>query len=893
MLTGFTFSDFSAAAASFNLLGSSTIESDRLQLTPALGGQRGAAWYTTAKQYVAEGFSTTFQFQLAKNVGTPVGGSDGFTFAIQNTDPSFLGGGGGGLAYSGLKNSLVVEFDTFRNSEGADPSESHISVHTGGTGPNNAAESFSLGSFSTNPILDNAAIRTAKIEYNWGALSVYLDDLTTPVLSVGVDLASTLELDYGDAWLGFTAATGGGYQTHDILNWTVETPVAPTTRISVADLSQDEGISGKTDFVFTVTRGGNASSTSTVDWTTADESATAGSDYAAASGSITFGPSETTKKITIAVKGDTIDEPSETFTVNLSNVVGATIADGQGVGTIRDSNSTGPAITISDVTITEGNNPQAALTVEASFAAAVAITVDYSTADNTAVSGLDYVATFGSLTFEPGQVRRTILVPIVDDAAWEPTENFTVSLSNAVRASIADGQAIGTIQDNDPTGPTISIGDVVVSEGVDSQAIFTVRLNTTIAAPVSVNYTTTDGTALAGINYVATAGTLTFAAGETQRTITVPILNDGTTYPTETFTINLSNGTGAVIGDGQGVGTIEDEDFSDLTVTLRVSANGQMLETYLGNPVSPGEDPVHAWPMNSQLPLEIETDLLEGLESPDAVFIELPAGSTGPSGGIVLDTGLGVNRLHVRSGRVRIDSVSTGGVLNTTVDAGAELVTEQLQQNGLTVNDNGRVTLLAGGETSRLNSLSLDAGATLDIADNALVLDYTGTSPAASVREKILSGRGGVGFGASWNGAGINSSAAAQANAIEPELRSIGYADNATLPLGPYTTYRGQPVDETSILIAYTRTGDANLDGLVNDDDVTIVGASYAPGVPQASWALGDFDFNGFVDDDDVTLLGAFYNPAAAIGQTPPASAVARSPDRATRQTEGLQIARQ
>jgi hypothetical protein len=70
-------------------------------------------------------------------------------------------------------------------------------------------------------------------------------------------------------------------------------------------------------------------------------------------------------------------------------------------------------------------------------------------------------------------------------------------------------------------------------------------------------------------------------------------------------------------------------------------------------------------------------------------------------------------------------------------------------------------------------------------------------------------------------------------------------------------------VDSTAVLIAFTRTGDANLDGVVNDDDVTIVGATYAPGVAQPSWALGDFDYNGFVDDDDVTLLGAFYDPSA------------------------------
>jgi len=217
----------------------------------------------------------------------------------------------------------------------------------------------------------------------------------------------------------------------------------------------------------------------------------------------------------------------------------------------------------------------------------------------------------------------------------------------------------------------------------------------------------------------------------------------------------------------------------------------------------------------------------------------------------------------VRSGRVRIDSASTGGALNTTVEAGTELITPRLEQSGLTVKGNGRVTLLAGGGTSRITSLSLDASATLNLTDNALVLDYTGTSPVASVRAKILSGRGGPGFGASWTGAGISSSAVAQANFADPEAWSIGFAENSALPLGPYTAFRGEGVDDTSVLIALARTGDANLDGLVGDDDVTIVNATYAPGVAQPHWALGDFDYNGFVDDDDVTLLGVFYNPAA------------------------------
>jgi hypothetical protein len=160
--------------------------------------------------------------------------------------------------------------------------------------------------------------------------------------------------------------------------------------------------------------------------------------------------------------------------------------------------------------------------------------------------------------------------------------------------------------------------------------------------------------------------------------------------------------------------------------------------------------------------------------------------------------------------------------------------------------------------------LNLAADATLDIGNNALVVDYAGTSPAASVRDRILAGRGTAGLGATWTGAGITSSAAAGANQAEPESRSVGYAENAALPLGVYTTFRGQAVDATSVLIAYTRTADANLDGVVNDDDVTVIGASYAPGAAGGVWALGDFEYDGFIDDNDVTLLGAFYNPAAA-----------------------------
>jgi hypothetical protein len=217
-----------------------------------------------------------------------------------------------------------------------------------------------------------------------------------------------------------------------------------------------------------------------------------------------------------------------------------------------------------------------------------------------------------------------------------------------------------------------------------------------------------------------------------------------------------------------------------------------------------------------------------------------------------------------------ITAMAQSGV-DLTKEGGGVLVVNNVRAAGLSVN-RGTVRVAhnaASAATSVVGRLAIAGtaiapAATLDMTNNSAVIDYTGSSPVASVRQQIVAGRGGPGMGAGWNGMGITSSAVASANSTDPESRSVAYAENATLPLGPRTIFRGQPVDDTSVLIAFARTGDANLDGVVNDDDVTIIGATYAPGVPQPSWALGDFDYNGFVDDDDVTLLGAFYNPAAA-----------------------------
>ncbi len=210
-----------------NLVGDAFQFDNRLRLTGNTRQERGTAWFT-AKQLVSEGFDTRFEFELSDGTGVP---SDGLTFAIQNFNDSFLGPAGGFLAYDGLPNSVVVEFDTFPNRGGGfnfkDPNGHHISVHTRGTEPNTVHESASIGSTLDIPPLGGQ--HRVQISYRPGSMSVFIDDMINPRLNVSIDLAATLQLDNGTAWVGFTAATGGGTQNHDLLNWSFQSVPEPTT----------------------------------------------------------------------------------------------------------------------------------------------------------------------------------------------------------------------------------------------------------------------------------------------------------------------------------------------------------------------------------------------------------------------------------------------------------------------------------------------------------------------------------------------------------------------------------------------------------------------------------------------------------------------------------------
>jgi len=275
--------------------------------------------------------------------------------------------------------------------------------------------------------------------------------------------------------------------------------------------------------------------------------------------------------ITVSLCNETLIEPSESFVVNLSNPVNATIADTQGQGTI--SNDDVPSVTINDVSLVEAATT-ASFTVRLSAAISQPVTVRYATANaagsggatggGACGSGVDYVSKSGTLTIPANATSATIAISVCDDTLDEANETFTLTLSEPTNVALGDAQGVGTITDND--GPTLSVDDPTVSEG-SATATFTVRLSATSVQGVVVNYATANGTAKAGsacssrgTDYLTRTGTLTIPAGGTTGTVAVPICNDTTVEPAETLLLNLSTPVNATIADAQGRATISNND---------------------------------------------------------------------------------------------------------------------------------------------------------------------------------------------------------------------------------------------------------------------------------------------------------------------------------------------
>ena len=334
--------------------------------------------------------------------------------------------------------------------------------------------------------------------------------------------------------------------------------------------------------VFTVTLRPATNHVVSVTYTTMDGTAVADADFTPTSGTLTFNPNQTTKTIRVPILRDTVHEPSETFTVELDDPTGTTLADSTGLGTIAADAT--PGLSIADaVNVAEGRDAVFRVTLRPATNHVVSVT--YTTMDGTAVADEDYTPVTGTLRFEPRETTKTIRVPVLLDTMTEQSETFTVELSNPGGSTLADPIGVGTIR-ADPA-PSLRIGDATpVAEG--DEAVFTVTLTPPNGQVVTVDYTTTDGTADADEDYSATSGTLRFAPGDTSKTIRVPTLRDAVAEPVETFTVVLSNPSGTNVVHDTGVGTITDEGLPGLSIAdaPTVAEGGEAVFPVTLNPAS-------------------------------------------------------------------------------------------------------------------------------------------------------------------------------------------------------------------------------------------------------------------------------------------------------------------
>ena len=353
-----------------------------------------------------------------------------------------------------------------------------------------------------------------------------------------------------DAYSSYTGATL-------LASYTLPTDV----NISVGDTSITEGNSGTKLMTFTVSLDQASASAVTFDIATADGTATAGSDYVAkASTSQSIAAGQTSKTFTVTLNGDAVVEPDETVLVNLTNAVGATIIDAQGVGTI--TNDDGPTLSIADAGFQEGNSGTKTLTFTVSLSQASIYPVTYNiyTVDGMAVAGSDFVGqSLVAETIPAGQTSKTFSITTYGDTAIEGNETLFVRMSNA-SVPVTDGQARGMLINDD--GPVLSISDASVTEGNSGTKLltFTVSLSQLASANVTFDFSTAAVTAAGGSDFdpVSVTG-ITIPYGQLSKAVSVVVRGDTTVEPDETFRGNIAMGNVSIV-DGVGIGTIINDD---------------------------------------------------------------------------------------------------------------------------------------------------------------------------------------------------------------------------------------------------------------------------------------------------------------------------------------------
>ena len=330
--------------------------------------------------------------------------------------------------------------------------------------------------------------------------------------------------------------------------------------ISVGNSRGGEG----SELAFGVTLSGGSVSEITARWRTVDRIAKADEgDYRTANGLLTFAPGQTRKEVRVAALQDELDEPAESFLVLITNPTNATLADGVGEGIIVDDDPPVGCIPIVGEASAVESDDNIEFVIKLDKPSGQRVSVNYATANVSARSGEDYSAKTDTAVFQPGETQVSVPVALIDDGAMESTEQLRLNLSGYSHVTPCDPSSLlGTIFDDDSSMHALSIEGGTGNEA-DDTLDFVVTLEPASTDTVTVGYATRDDGATGGQDFVAQTGELTFAAGETSKTVAVELLEDERVEGDEKFKVVLSDPENAHLASGgrsRAVGTIIDND---------------------------------------------------------------------------------------------------------------------------------------------------------------------------------------------------------------------------------------------------------------------------------------------------------------------------------------------
>lgn len=279
-------------------------------------------------------------------------------------------------------------------------------------------------------------------------------------------------------------------------------------------------------------------------------------DFLKSSGRLRFAPTVTEQVVRVQIVPDDNPEPNELFFVQLRSPINAQIASQQAVATAEIlDDDTVPQLVVSDTQTLEGDTPgQNELVFNVRLIGDMPLdsngqplvpTVDFQTGNiaiDTAVAGADYTAVSGTLVFTDSQRVQQVRVPILGNTIDASDKTVALKFINPTNLGLSRREVIGTIINDDSPNVLLSINSQKVREGNSGsqQVELTVTLVGKPTGPVTVNYATRDSTAIAGSNYAATSGSLTFASGVVQQSIFVTVFGDTDIDPDETFSVVLS-----------------------------------------------------------------------------------------------------------------------------------------------------------------------------------------------------------------------------------------------------------------------------------------------------------------------------------------------------------------